>query len=40
MTFAEQGSVIEDTAARQLGILVNQLVDFARLRCAPAEEIR
>jgi len=38
-TFDEQGVVIEETAARQLGILVNQLVDFARLRCAQAQEI-
>lgn len=38
-TFDEQGVVIEETAARQLGILVNQLVDFARLRCAPATGI-
>jgi len=36
-TFDEHGSVIEETAARQLAILVNQLVDFARLRCAHAE---
>jgi len=39
-TFDEQGSVIEETASRQLGILVNQLVDFARLRCVTAAEIR
>ena len=39
-TFDEQGAVIEEAAARQLGILVSQLVDFARLRCAQAEEVR
>jgi FMN reductase len=38
-TFDEQGAVIEETAARQLGILVNQVVDFARLRCTQAKEI-
>ena len=38
-TFDEQDAVIEETAARQLGILVQQLVDFARLRCAQAKEI-
>ena len=38
-TFDEQGAVVEETAARQLGILVNQLVDFTRRRCAQAEEI-
>jgi FMN reductase len=39
-TFDEQGSVIEETASRQLGILVNQVVHFARLRCISAAEIR
>jgi FMN reductase len=38
-TFGEDGAVIEETAARQLGILVNQLVDFARFRCAQTKEI-
>ena len=38
-TFDEQDAVIEETAARQLGILVQQLVDFARLRCAQAKKI-
>ena len=33
-TFDENGSVIEETAARQLGIMVKQVVDFARMRCA------
>ena len=38
-TFDEHGAVIEETAARQIGILVNQVVDFARMRCAQVEEI-
>ena len=38
-TFDEQDAVIEETAARQLGILVQQLVDFALLRCAQAKDI-
>lgn len=38
-TFDEDGSVIEETAVRQLGILVNQVVDFARLRCAQTKEL-
>jgi FMN reductase len=38
-TFDEHGTVIEETAARQIGILVNQVVDFARMRCAQVEEI-
>ena len=38
-TFDEQDAVIEETAARQLGILVQQLVDFARLRSAQAKRI-
>jgi FMN reductase len=33
-TFDEAGTVIEETAARQIGILVNQVVEFARMRCA------
>ena len=32
-TFDEHGSVVEETAARQIGILVSQVVDFARMRC-------
>lgn len=32
-TFDDQGMVIEETAARQIGILVSQVVDFARMRC-------
>lgn len=38
-TFDEHGAVIEETAARQIGILVKQVVDFARMRCGSAEEI-
>ena len=32
-TFDDQGMVIEETAARQIGILVSQVVEFARMRC-------
>jgi len=38
-TFDQHGTVIEETAARQIGILVDQVVDFARMRCGSAEEI-
>ena len=38
-TFDEQGAVIDEAAARQIGILMNQVVDFARMRCGQAEEI-
>jgi FMN reductase len=38
-TFDEHGAVIEETAARQIGILVNQVVDFARMSCAQVDEI-
>jgi FMN reductase len=34
--FDEQGSVVEDTAARQLAAMVSQVVDFARMRAAQA----
>src|SRR4029077_7613417 len=30
-TFDENGAVVEETAARQIGILVKQVVDFARM---------
>ena len=36
-TFDENGAVIEETAARQIGILVSQVVDFARMRCEKVE---
>ena len=32
-TFDEHGWVVEETAARQIGILVSQVVEFARMRC-------
>src|ERR1017187_1858557 len=32
-TFDEYGSVVEETAARQIGILVSQVAEFARMRC-------
>jgi hypothetical protein len=38
-TFDQHGSAIEETAARQIAIPVNQLVDFARMRCGAAEEV-
>ena len=38
-TFDEHGAVVEETAARQIGILVNQVVDFARMSGARAGEI-
>jgi FMN reductase len=33
-TFDEEGAVSEETAARQIGIMVSQVVEFARMRCA------
>jgi FMN reductase len=38
-TFDEKGSVIEESAARQLGILVTQVVGFARMSGAQEDEI-
>jgi FMN reductase len=37
-TFDEKGSVIDEAAARQLGILVTQVVGFARMSGAESEE--
>jgi FMN reductase len=35
-TFDDDGMVIEETAARQIGILVSQVVEFAEMRCEQA----
>ena len=35
-TFDDDGMVIEESAARQLGILVSQVVEFAEMRCEQA----
>lgn len=39
-TFDEQDAVIEETAVRQIGILVNQVVDFAQMRCGAAAPVQ
>ena len=33
-TFDHKGAVVEETAARQIEIMVGQVVEFARMRCA------
>ena len=38
-TFDEYGAVIDETATRQIAILVKQVVDFAHMRCAQTGEI-
>jgi len=38
-TFDEKGSVVEETAARQIAILVKQVVDFARMSGAQEDKI-
>ena len=37
-TFDENGSVVEETAARQIAILVKQVVDFARMSGARGDD--
>lgn len=36
-TFDEHGAVIEETAARQLGTMVSQVVEFARMQASQAD---
>jgi hypothetical protein len=38
-TFDENGAVVEEGAARQIAILVKQVVDFARMSGAQEDEI-
>jgi FMN reductase len=39
-TFDDSGAVVEEGARRQIGIMVNQVVDFARLRSLQMAEAR